>query len=328
MSLIKTPINIRNLTLNSRLVMPPMATAKSDDGKVSEDLLEYYAQRSKGGSIGLIITEHCFISRQGQASVNQVSAAEDEDIEGLSRLAQTIRKDGTKAFAQLNHAGLNGLSDTVYGPSNVVHPNGKNKDKTTVALSREEIAQIVDDYAKAALRIKKAGFDGVEIHCAHGYFLNQFYSPLTNKREDEYGGSLENRIRIVLETIRAVREKVGPDFTVALRLGACEYCEGGITINDSVCAAKEFEKAGIDILDISGGCNGYVRKDVSYPGYFKDASSAIKKAVDIPVILTGGVTDIKDAEKLLEEGSADLIGVGRALFSNPDWAKEAMSEIE
>ena len=226
---------------------------------------------------------------------------------------------------QINHAGLAGMNDTVYGPSKINHPNGKNIDKQIVVLDKEGIKDLIEKYADAALRVKKAGFDGVEIHCAHGYLLNQFYSPLTNKREDEYGGTLENRIRIVLEVIRAVREKVGPDFPVALRLGACDYGLDGTTIEDSVFAAREFEKAGIDLIDITGGFNGYVRKDVTYPGYFKDTSSAIKEAVEIPVILTGGITDIKDVEQLLEENAADLIGVGRALFKDGDWAKKALS---
>lgn len=213
----------------------------------------------------------------------------------------------------------------VYGPSDYVRPDGKNADRKRVVLSIENIKEIVSQYADAALRVRKAGFDGVELHCAHGYLLNQFYSPLVNKREDEYGGSLENRMRIVLESIKAVREKVGPDFPIALRLGACDYGFNGTTIEDSVFAAKEFEKAGIDLLDITGGLNGYVRKDVTYPGYFKDASSAIRNVVNIPVILTGGITDVKDAEVLLEEGAADLIGVGRALFADPDWAKRSLS---
>ena len=325
MSIINTPVKIKDLSIDCRIIMPPMATSKSNDGKVSDDLLEYYAARTKGGYLGLVITEHCFISRDGQASINQVSAAEDEDIEGLSRLAQTIKKDGTKAFVQLNHGGLNGYKDTVYGPSDFIRPDGKNADKKRVVLSKEDIKKIVSQYADAALRVRKAGFDGVELHCAHGYLLNQFYSPLVNKREDEYGGSLENRMRIVLEAIKAVREKVGPDFPIALRLGACDYGFNGTTIEDSVFAAKEFEKAGIDLLDITGGLNGYVRKDVTYPGYFKDASSAIRKVVNIPVILTGGITDVKDAEVLLEEGAADLIGVGRALFADPDWAERSLS---
>ena len=325
MSLIKTPLKIKDLILNNRLVMPPMATSKSDDGKVSGELLEYYSQRAKGGYIGLIITEHCFIADEGKASLNQVSVSKDDDIEGLSRLAETIRKDGTRAFVQINHAGLAGMNDTVYGPSKVNHPNGKNIDKQIVVLDKEDIKDLIEKYADAALRVKKAGFDGVEIHCAHGYLLNQFYSPLTNRREDEYGGTIENRIRIVLEVIRAVREKVGPDFPVALRLGACDYGLDGTTIKDSVFAAREFEKAGIDLIDITGGFNGYVRKDVTYPGYFRDASSAIKEAVEIPVILTGGITDINDVEQLLEENAADLIGVGRALFKDGDWAKKALS---
>ncbi len=327
MSLIKSPVSINRLTLHNRLVMPPMATSKSDDGKVSEDLLQYYERRAEGGDIGLIITEHCFINRAGQASENQVSVAEDDDIEGLSRLAETIRKDGTKAFAQISHAGLNSCNDIVYGPSDSILPSGRNKDKQRIAFSKEEIQELINDFANAAYRVKRAGFDGVELHCAHGYLLNQFYSPLTNKREDEYGGPLLNRIRIVLETVKAVREKVGPEFPIAVRLGASDYAPDGNSIEDGVAAAIELEKAGIDLLDISGGFNGFTSKDENVPGYFKDASTPIKEAVSIPVILTGGVSDIKDAEDLLLKGAADLIGVGRALFTDPDWAKKSMAEI-
>lgn len=194
-------------------------------------------------------------------------------------------------------------------------------------LTKNEIEDIVNDFKKAASRVKEAGFDGVEIHSAHGYLLNQFFSPLSNKRIDEYGGGVNNRIRIHLEVIKAVREVVGKDFPVLLRLGASDYMEGGSTIEDSKIAAKEFEKAGIDILDVSGGFCGYNVPGVSEQGYFASLTEEIKKVVSMPVILTGGITEAKAAEKLLADGKADLIGVGRAIYKDSKWAERSIKEL-
>ena len=159
------------------------------------------------------------------------------------------------------------------------------------------------------------------------YLLNQFFSPLTNKRTDEYGGDIERRIRLHLEVIEAVRAAVGQDFPVLLRLGASDYREGGTTIKDSLVAAQAFEKAGIDILDISGGFSGYQVPGLNDQGYFAPLTAAIKDAVALPVILTGGITEPMAAEQLLADGKADLIGVGRAILNDSKWAQRAMESL-
>ncbi len=190
-------------------------------------------------------------------------------------------------------------------------------------MTAEQIRETVSWFAQAALRAKKAGYDGVEIHSAHGYLLNQFYSPLTNFRTDEYGcQSIENRTRFHAEVIAAVREAVGEDYPVAIRLGGCDYAEGGSTMEDCVAACRIFEACGVDLIDLTGGLFGYVRPDCTEPGYFKDMTVAVKKAVQIPVLLTGGVTTAAEAEALLEADCADLIGVGRAIYSNAHWAEK------
>jgi 2,4-dienoyl-CoA reductase-like NADH-dependent reductase (Old Yellow Enzyme family) len=176
--------------------------------------------------------------------------------------------------------------------------------------------------------VKEAGFDGVEIHGAHGYLLNQFFSPLTNKRTDEYGGVVFGRIRLHLEVIAAVREAVGEEFPLLLRLGASDYMAGGTRIADSTIAAVEFERVGVDILDVTGGLTGYIRPGHDEPGYFAELSEAIKGVVSIPVMLTGGVTEPQHAEKLLAEGKADLIGVGRAILRDSEWAQRAIRSLE
>ena len=190
-------------------------------------------------------------------------------------------------------------------------------------MTVEEIHCLERDFAQAALRAQAAGYDGVELHCAHGYLLNQFYSPLTNRRTDAYGAaSVENRGRFLLETVRAVREAVGPQYPLAVRLGGADYCPGGATEEDAVALCRLLAEAGVDLLDISGGMCGFARPGHTEPGYFGTMTEKIRAAVSVPVILTGGIRRLEDAEALLSQGKADLIGVGRALLLDPDWPGE------
>lgn len=331
MSLLLAPLQSASLTLSSRLVMPPMATSKSEpDGKVSQGLLDYYAEKSQGGYIPLVIVEHSFIHPEGKASENQLSIAEDSVIEPLKKLADVLHRNGSKGVLQINHAGsltAEKITGTVpVGPSPVINPR-KAAGELPRELTREGITGIIEAFRNAARRVKETGFDGVEIHSAHGYLLNQFFSPLTNKRTDEYGGDVHNRIRIHLQVIEAVRTAVGKDFPLLLRLGASDYTEGGTTVEDSLIAAQEFEKAGVNILDISGGFSGYSVPGLTGQGYFAPLTEAIKKVVSIPVILTGGITEASAAEQLLADGKTDLIGVGRAMLSDSKWAQKAVESL-
>jgi NADPH2 dehydrogenase len=326
MSRLLEPLTTRNLTLHNRLVLPPMATSKANaDGSMSDALLDYYDEKSRGGAFGLIITEHCYVTRQGMNRVGQPSIADDGTIDGWRRLTETIHGNGSKVAMQINHAGgacsreATGLE--VVGPSDVAVPLGR--EETVHPLAHGGISEIVRHFSDAARRVKAAGFDGVEIHAAHGYLLDQFFSPLTNRRADEYGGDVRGRIRIHIEVIRAVRAAVGPDFPVLLRLGARDYIDGGATLADSQVAAVAFERAGVDILDVSG----YTVPGHDEPGWFAELSEGLKAVVSIPVILTGGVTEAQHAEALLAAGSADLIGVGRAVLKDPEWARKAVREL-
>jgi 2,4-dienoyl-CoA reductase-like NADH-dependent reductase (Old Yellow Enzyme family) len=330
MSHLLEPLTIGKLSLKNRLVMPPMATSKADlDGRVSQALLDYYDEKSRGGAIGLVITEHNYITKQGQNRAGQPSVADDEMVAGLSRLSDVIHRNGSKTALQINHVG--GTANTAVtgfdavGPSGVPNPGGS-PDPTLRALTTDEMAAVPGQFAAAACRAKAAGFDAVEIHSAHGYLLNQFFSPLTNLRTDEYGGDVHGRIKLHLEVIAAVREAVGEQFPILLRLGAADYLEGGSRVEDSVIAAAEFEKAGVDMLDVTGGLSGYLRPGHTEPGYFAELSEPIKNAVSIPVILTGGVTEPEQAEKLLAADTADLIGVGRAILKDSGWAQRAVRE--
>ncbi|WP_455539303.1 NADH:flavin oxidoreductase [Terrisporobacter sp.] len=331
MKLLMQPIKIKNIKINNRIVMPPMATSKSGDGMVTDDLINYYDEKSKGGYIGLIITEHSYVSKEGMADKGQVSISRDSDIEGLKRITETIHNNDSKVIAQISHAGSSAKPSVtgceIISASEVANVGATGKSGIVPhEMSKEDIKRVVKCFADAAKRAKESNFDGVEIHSAHAYLLNQFFSPLANKRTDEYGGSLENRVRIHLEIIEEIRKSVGEDYLVALRLGACDYIDGGNTLEDGVAASKLFEKAGVDLLDISGGFCGIIRPDHKEAGYFSELSQAIKKEVSIPVILTGGITEGEQAEKLLEEYKADLIGVGRAILKDSTWAKKVVED--
>lgn len=328
MSYLLEPLAVGTLALKNRLVMPPMATSKAaPDDSVSQALIDYYAEKSRGGHIGLVITEHCFIAKQGQNRAGQPSVADDSKVDGLARLADVIHANGSKAVMQISHAG-GAASAAVTGfdvvaPSNIPSPVGPGE--IPRPLTAEEIRDIVIRFAEAAVRVQRAGFDGVELHCAHGYLLDQFFSPMTNKRTDEYGGDVHGRIRLTLEVVSAVREAVGSGFPLLVRLGAADYVEGGNTIADAEVAAVALEAAGVDMLDITGGVTGYIRPGHDEPGYFAELSGAVKRVTTIPVILTGGITEPEHAEALLASGSADLIGVGRAILKDSDWARHAIA---
>ena len=342
MRLLNTPIQIQTLTLQNRLVLPPMATGKSSpDGRATEELCRYYAQQAEEGAVGLIITEHAYVSPEGKASAGQLSISRDEDVEGLQGIAAAVHQYPTRLFAQISHSG-GGASREITG-CEAVAPSAIRFSKPSAtgitfygdqeeyplphALTEEEIHTLVQKFAQAARRAKEAGFDGVEIHSAHGYLLNQFYSPLTNHRTDAYNGqTLSGRIRLHLEILEAVRGVVGPTFPIALRLGACDYLPGGSTVEDSIAAAQAFEEAGLDLLDISGGLCSYTRPGHREPGFFQELTEAIKAKVGLPVILTGGITTAAEAEEQIKKGRADLIGAGRAKLRDSSWARKALSE--
>jgi len=329
--MIKDKIKVGHHILKNRMVKAPIHSETCVDGKVTAETEKHYEDRTKGGRFGLVVVEHSYVRKDGMASPTQLSSSRDSDIDGLKRICEIIHNNGSKAILQINHAGC-GASRTFTGLESVSSsnisvtcgwPGSKPNPEKPRPLTVNEIQALEESYIKAAERGMKAGYDGINLHSAHAYMLNQFFSPLINKRTDEYNGyTLEGRTRIHMELIKGIRQVIGDKALFALRLGGCDYTTGGSTIEDAVWACKRFEEAGVNLLDISGGTCCFVRKGHTYPGYFGDISEAVKKEVNIPVLLTGGVKKVEDAERLLQEGKADMIGVGRIITADAGWGME------
>ncbi len=316
------PITIRDVTLRNRLVMPPMSLGlATNDGAVTEELIKHYTQRSE--ALGLVIIEHSYINIEGKLSSNQLGIHNDNLIQGLKNLAENIHKTGASAIIQINHAGKS-ANPQITGTQPVA-PSPLNGAKE---LKVDEINNLEKAFALAAERAVKADFDGVELHGCHGFLLNQFFSPLANRRNDIYGGSLENRMRFPLEVIKGVRQKLGHKI-LSYRLGAVDLNPHGVKIEDSKKFAVKMEEAGIDIIHVSGGfCGANPEPLQNTQGYFVPYAKKIKKVVKIPVIGVGGIKDPEYADSIIKKGKADLVAIGRTLLKDPNWAKVATEKLK
>ena len=315
------PLKVKGYTLRNRIVLPPMQTGRATfEGAVTNRLINFYVRRSS--ALGLPIVEHAYVSPTGKIGPKQLGIYDNSLVEGFEKLAESLHTVGAPAIVQISHAG--GVANKkVIG----TEPAGPSARPKTRMLEVSEMETIADDFALATKRAVKAGFDGVELHGAHGYLLNQFYSPLLNKRNDEYGGSLENRIRFPLLVVRKVRQRLN-DKLLLYRLGSDDLAPSGTHIEDSAIFAKTLEQAGVDIIDVSGGMCGSEPKQLrQVKGYFVPQANEIKKAVNVPVIGVGGITDAEFADKLIVDGKVDLVAVGRAFWRDNKWAEKATEKI-
>jgi 2,4-dienoyl-CoA reductase-like NADH-dependent reductase (Old Yellow Enzyme family)/thioredoxin reductase len=314
------PGRIGSLELKNRLVMPPMATNYAlKDGSVTQRQIDYYEERAKGG-VGLVIVGiSCVDSTSGKGAARQIVIDDDKFIPGLSKLAEAIRQHGAKAAIQIHHAGRQTWArltgNQPVAPSAILGPEGEQPRELTLP----ETAALTDRFAEAAERAKKAGFDGVEIHGAHGYLISQFLSPLSNRRQDKYGGDVENRARFLLEVIEAIRKRVGRDYPLWCRLSAAEIgAEGGITLEETQVVARMAEKAGADAIHVSAHQVTPARRPpmAQPPGIFVPLAEGIKKVVSVPVIAVGRIPP-ELGEGVLRDGKADFISIGKALLADP-----------
>lgn len=326
---------ISNLVIKNRVVMSPMSPGVADlAGKVTDETIAYYEARAKGG-VGLIILGAVKINDEhGTFEAHGLSITTNEHIPGMKRIADVIHQYGAKVFAQICHPGRQTYSAINKGnpcvaPSAIPCMVCRQE---TRALSIEEIESIVQDFIIAAQRLQAAGMDGVELHAAHGYLINQFLSPYSNKRTDKYGGSFENRTRLITDIIKGIRDKCGKDFAIGVRLSVDEFLkkfgisEDGIELKEGVLIAKYLDSLGIDVINISSGnyaTTNTIIEPTSYPqGWRKHLAEEVKKVVKVPVIAANVIRKPEFAEELLENHIVDFAALGRGLLADPEWVKK------
>jgi 2,4-dienoyl-CoA reductase-like NADH-dependent reductase (Old Yellow Enzyme family)/thioredoxin reductase len=299
------------------------------NGLPSEQHLAYWGAKARGG-IGLIITEADNVHPSSGTGPTMIQLWRDEIIEPFRRIANHIHEHGARIVAQLNHSGRNTYGMAPVEPmwsASPIKSTYEYQTETPYEPTVDDLQDVVQAYASAAGRIREAGLDGVEIHAAHDYFLEQFMSPKSNQRADEYGGSEDNRLRLIREVIDAVRAQVGSDFTVGLRVNGDEHAQGGLTLDDMERIVQKLTQSGkLDYVSVSGGGSGrYTIHPVNFipPGRWVPLAARIKQVVDIPVICVGGITDPVMAEGILERHEADLVGMCRANIADPELPNKA-----
>ena len=322
------PIKIGNVELKNKLIVPPMVTNFcTEDGIITERFIKYHEARAQGGW-GLITIEQTAISKTGKGHPCQPGLWSDEHIDGLIKLTERVHAAGGKISVQINHAGRATRSsitgNQLVAPSALKDPN---LPEVPRELTIEEIHEIIEQFGEAALRAKKAGFDMVTEHAHARYLIANFLSPISNKRTDQYGGTLINRARFAIEVLKSMRERLGSDFPIIYRFSADEFMEGGLSVNDTIAIAQLMEKAGANVLDVSVG-NAYTSRYITQPSmvphaFIADIAEQFKKSVSIPVAVAGRINDPLIAESMLIMGKADLISMGRASLADPEFPQKA-----
>ncbi len=318
--------HINGLILKNRFVRSATWTGLADDdGLCTEELTHRMAELAKGG-VGLIITGHAYVDKRGKAGPRQLGIDRDDCISRLKTLTKTVHDLNSRIILQLSHAGI-------YSPPELSGstPLAVSDVKGTVPYAVEPIAfddmgKIVEAFGMAARRAREAGFDGIQIHVAHGYLLNQFLSPAYNQREDGFGGSIENRSRVLLAVLRRIQSIVGPDFPILAKLNSSDFIDNGLAMEESLLIARMLEDEGLHAMEISGGTrlSGEFKSSRANilskadEAYFEAAARAFKKQLSIPIILVGGIRSYETANRLVKENSADLIAMSRPFICEPD----------
>jgi 2,4-dienoyl-CoA reductase-like NADH-dependent reductase (Old Yellow Enzyme family) len=314
------PIRIAGLSLANRIVMPPLISLSANEaGEATERHVDHY--RNSVGP-GLMIVEVTAVLPEGRVSQRQLGIYADRYVKGLARLAEIIHESGAPAGIQLHHAGAKAFQ----GPWMATEAH-RGDAGPSPAVSTLDLKSVRRAFAEGARRAVSAGFDVIELHNAHGYLLSQLLSPLTNHRQDEYGGPLRNRQRFLFETLRAVQDVVADQALITCRLGAADGRAGGLTVEEGCDTAARLEEEGLELLDVSGGVDGApdIRPENSPFSSLLHLARAIKSRVSIPVIGVGGLRTPELAEQALQEEMADLVAVGRGILADPAWARKTIA---
>lgn len=325
------PGRIGTMELRNRVTMPAMGSClATDTGGISRELIHYLAARARGGAALIIMEVTCIDYPRGKTINVQPRLDNEHMLVGHSSLVDAVHAYDAKIIPQLMHSGRYTSLITTEGLE-PVGPSPIPDEITPMVMPRElttaEVEEMVQKFVAAAMRAKKVGYDGVEVHAAHGYLVQQFMSPRMNQRQDKYGGDLEGRMTFPLEIIRGIKAAAGADFPILIRISADEFFPGGITLEDSKVMARMLEEAGVDAIDVSAGVpitiTMWVETMEKEEGGRAYMSEEIKKAVDIPVITVGGIRSPEVAERILAEGKADFVHLGRTLLADPDWPNKA-----
>lgn len=340
MAFLFQPLRIKNIEFKNRLVMSPMCMYSSVDGFATDWHLVHLGSRAAGG-VGLILTEACAVSPEGRITPDDLGIWNDAHVPALKKITEFIKAQGSVAGIQLAHAGRKASTLSPWkgyrpltpeeGAWQTVAPSGvpfKEDHPVPLALDQAGIEKIKQDFREAARRSLAAGFEVLEIHAAHGYLINQFLSPVSNRRTDEYGGSFENRIRLLLEVLAAVQEEWPESLPLFVRISATQWTEGAWDENDSVQLAKCLKAQDVDLIDCSTGGNISGAKVPVAPGYQVPFASKIKADAGILTGAVGLITSARQAEEILENEKADLIFLGRELLRSPYFALHAAQELQ
>ena len=324
----KTKIN--QMELKNRFVRSATWEGLANpDGSCNEELAELMLELAKG-QVGLIITSHAYVNQTGQAGIRQLGIYSDQLISSYIKIVENVHREGSKIIMQITHAGAKAsvklTNNKPFGPSSV-----ETKDCNCREMTKAEIFQTIRDFKNAVVRAKNAGFDGVQIHAAHGFLLSQFLSPFFNKRTDEYGGSIENRARLVLDILRAIRSRLGKQFTVIIKLNSEDFTKGGFTQSEMLQVSAMLESNGIDAIELSGSLSLKVSKytparegridSKEEEVYYRNAAKLYKEKISVPLILVGGIRSYRVAKELIEKDLADYISICRPLIREPDLIK-------
>jgi NADPH2 dehydrogenase len=328
MSILFTPASIGKITLKNRLIMAPMQQREGTPEAFATDYhVEHYSRRAKGG-VGLVMIESTSVSKEGRLFTDDIGIFTDEHGARLKKVAEAIHAYDTPVVVQLCHGGRKSSPEaggTLLAPSAIAFDDYYG---TPEEITEEDMQRIKKDFADSARRTKAAGFDGIELHAAHGYLLHQFLSPLSNQRKDQYGGSLENRVRYISEVLEAVRKEVGSDYPVLIRFSASDYVEDGLNADEVGKAAKMLLPLGLDAVHVSSGGLLPQGPDEVFPGYQVEYAKTVKPYVNVPVIAVGWIHTVELASRIIEEGKADLIAIGRPLLDDPDFVQQLKEDTE
>ena len=317
--------NLNGMALKNRFVRSATAEGMAtEDGAATPRLINLMVELVEGG-VGLIITGHTYVTKRGQATPWQLGIYDDKLIPGLRKMTDAVHKRDGKIVAQLAHSGLRANPKLIDGPP--LAPTAMEGLNEVIAqeMTSEDINATVEAFGNAAERARRAGFDGVQIHAAHSYLLSQFLSPAFNLRDDDYGGPIENRARILVEVVESIRTRVGEDYPLLIKINSRDFLDGGLELEDSIRAGAMLKEAGLNAIEISGGTYASgelvpMRKGIKKEkdeAYFKAEARAFKKEIDLPIILVGGIRSFHIAEGILNDHIADYISLCRPLIREP-----------